>query len=55
MARVATSARGRYHQPLFEQTILVDILSVSLLHLFIRNGGCPLHGLSFRMTLGAQL
>jgi len=55
MARVATGARGCYHQPLLEQPIFVDILSVALLHLFTENGGHPLHGLSLRMTPGAHL
>jgi hypothetical protein len=55
MARVATGAHGRYSQSLFEQPILVDILGVTLLHLFIGNGRCALYGLSLRMTLGAHL
>ena len=54
MARVATGARGRYHQSLLEQSILVDILRVALLHRFTGTRGYPLHGLSLRMTLGAH-
>jgi hypothetical protein len=55
MACVATGAHGRYHQPLLEQSIVVDILRVTLLHLFTGNGGCPLHGFSLRMAPGAHL